>query len=67
MIQFYCIHSVQLYICFQDIDYEPVDNYVNSALGINSELSEEFKKNYELWLQQEVFTANINWDFLLHN
>lgn len=50
-----------------DIDYEPVDNYVNSALGINSELSEEFKKNYELWLQQEVFTANINWDFLLHN
>ncbi|XP_055594022.1 striatin-interacting protein 1 homolog isoform X2 [Uranotaenia lowii] len=29
------------------------------------ELSEEFKQNYELWLQQEVFNNNIDWDALL--
>ncbi|XP_058452901.1 striatin-interacting protein 1 homolog isoform X2 [Malaya genurostris] len=29
------------------------------------ELSEEFKQNYELWLQQEVYNNNIDWDLLL--
>ncbi|XP_062705172.1 striatin-interacting protein 1 homolog isoform X3 [Aedes albopictus] len=29
------------------------------------ELSEEFKQNYELWLQQEVYNNNIDWDSLL--
>uniref|UniRef100_A0A2M4BCH2 Uncharacterized protein n=1 Tax=Anopheles marajoara TaxID=58244 RepID=A0A2M4BCH2_9DIPT len=29
------------------------------------ELSEEFKQNYELWLQQEVYNNNIDWDALL--
>lgn len=31
----------------------------------NIDLSEEFKQNYELWLQQEVFNTEINWDSLL--
>lgn len=33
-------------------DYEQVD------------LSDEFKQHYELWLQQEVYNMNINWDSL---
>ncbi|XP_055635161.1 striatin-interacting protein 1 isoform X2 [Toxorhynchites rutilus septentrionalis] len=31
------------------------------------ELSEEFKQNYELWLQQEVYNNNIDWDSLICN
>lgn len=44
---------------------EPVDNSVTSVLGVNMELSDEFKQHYELWLQQEVFQRSINWDELL--
>lgn len=51
----------------KDLDYEPVDTDVNSALGFETELSEEFKRNYELWLQQEVFNSNIEWDKILEN
>lgn len=29
------------------------------------ELSDEFKQNYETWLQQEVYNMNIDWDSLL--
>lgn len=30
----------------------------------NIELSEEFKHNYDVWLSQEVFSKEINWDSL---
>ncbi|XP_015429050.1 PREDICTED: striatin-interacting protein 1 [Dufourea novaeangliae] len=46
-------------------DMEPVDTSVISVLGANIKLSEVFKQHYELWLQQEVFERNINWDQLL--
>ncbi|XP_076236978.1 striatin interacting protein isoform X2 [Calliopsis andreniformis] len=46
-------------------DMQPVDTSVISVLGTEVELSEEFKQNYELWLQQEVFQRSINWDELL--
>ncbi|CAL7936494.1 unnamed protein product [Xylocopa violacea] len=49
----------------KDKDMEPVDNSVTSVLGVNVELSDEFKQHYELWLQQEVFQRSINWDELL--
>ncbi|XP_050582292.1 striatin-interacting protein 1 isoform X1 [Bombus affinis] len=49
----------------KDKDMEPVDNSVTSVLGVNMELSDEFKQHYELWLQQEVFQRSINWDELL--
>ncbi|OAD53293.1 Protein FAM40A [Eufriesea mexicana] len=49
----------------KDKDMEPVDNSVTSVLGLNVELSDEFKEHYELWLQQEVFQRSINWDELL--
>lgn len=29
------------------------------------ELTEEFKEHYELWLEQEVFNNDINWDLLM--
>lgn len=44
---------------------EPVDTSVASVLGMNVDLSNEFKQHYELWLQQEVFQRSINWDELL--
>lgn len=48
-----------------DPDFEPLDNCVTSVLGRPVELTEEFKKHYEVWLQQEVFSASIDWDQLL--
>lgn len=49
----------------QDSDFEPVDNCLNSVLGTSHDLSESFKKHYELWLEQEVFGVPIEWDNLL--
>ncbi|KAK4301846.1 hypothetical protein Pmani_026037 [Petrolisthes manimaculis] len=49
----------------QDPDLEPLDNCVTSVLGRPVELTEEFKRHYEVWLQQEVFSATIDWDQLL--
>ncbi|XP_066952330.1 striatin-interacting protein 1 homolog [Macrobrachium rosenbergii] len=37
-----------------DSDFEPLDNCVTSVLGRPVELT-EFKRHYEVWLQQEVF------------
>lgn len=33
----------------------------------NVELTDEFKQQYEEWLQQEVFNHQINWDSLITN
>uniref|UniRef100_A0A1I7TVC9 N1221 domain-containing protein n=1 Tax=Caenorhabditis tropicalis TaxID=1561998 RepID=A0A1I7TVC9_9PELO len=46
-------------------DFEPLDTCVHSVLGSNIVLGRQFKKNYEKWLQQEVFQASIDWDKLL--
>ncbi|XP_064632355.1 striatin-interacting protein 1 homolog isoform X2 [Lineus longissimus] len=48
-----------------DQDFEPVDNCIHSLLGKELELSEEFKRNYERWLEMEVFTTQIDWDQVL--
>ncbi|XP_050664312.1 striatin-interacting protein 1 [Leptidea sinapis] len=48
-----------------DIDLQPVDTDINSVLDIIIDLDEEFKDNYELWLDQEVYHNEINWDVLL--
>ncbi|XP_058820385.1 striatin-interacting protein 1 isoform X1 [Topomyia yanbarensis] len=40
-------------------------NVTNGRKPEEIELSEEFKQNYELWLQQEVYNNNIDWDLLL--
>lgn len=38
-----------------------------SDFGTSEEfvLTEEFKQNYELWLEQEVFKMQIDWDVLM--
>lgn len=43
------------------------DQFNNSNLISNQdlELSEEFKEKYGLWLEQEVFKIQINWDSLM--
>ncbi|XP_033223695.1 striatin-interacting protein 1 isoform X2 [Belonocnema kinseyi] len=51
----------------RDEELEPVDTCATSVLGANVELTDEFKQHYELWLQQEVFQTNINWEELLEN
>lgn len=49
----------------QDPEYEPIDNWLTSVLSHPVELTEEFKRHYEIWLQQEVFQASIDWDQLV--
>ncbi len=48
-----------------DSDFEPVDNCILSVLGQDLELSEDFKNNYETWLDMEVFSNQIDWDQVL--
>lgn len=43
-------------------DFEPVDNCLHSVLGQRIELSTDFTKNYEKWLDVEVFGNQIDWD-----
>jgi len=46
-------------------DFDPVDNCLSSLLGQNVELTDEFKVNYEKWLQREVYNTEIKWELLL--
>ncbi|CAH1111090.1 unnamed protein product [Psylliodes chrysocephalus] len=47
-----------------DLDLEPVDNNLTSVLGQNLDFSEGFRKNYYLWLEDEVFQNEIEWESL---
>ncbi|XP_033647185.1 striatin-interacting protein 1 homolog isoform X1 [Asterias rubens] len=49
----------------KDPEYMPVDNNLQSVLSQKIDLSEEFRHFYEVWLDREVFTTQINWDLLL--
>lgn len=49
----------------QEFDLTPLETDINSILESNVELEEEFKENYELWLEQEVYNNEINWDILI--
>lgn len=55
---FFCLSA-------QESEYEPLDNCLSSVLGSGEELSENFKRHYNLWLEQEVFGTAIEWDKLL--
>jgi hypothetical protein len=44
---------------------QPVDNNFLSILSKDVELTNEFKYNYETWLEREVFQFNVDWDQLL--
>lgn len=44
--------------------FQPVDTNLMSVLGKEVELTKEFKKNYETWLEREVFKYKIDWDQL---
>ena len=48
----------------EEDEYVPVDNDILSVLGEKVELSNEFKNNYERWLDREVFSVSIDWDQL---
>ncbi|KAK2726963.1 striatin-interacting protein 1-like isoform X2 [Artemia franciscana] len=49
----------------KDPDFEPVDNWLPSVLNRPMELTESFKRHYELWLNQEVYHREVDWDQLL--
>lgn len=48
-----------------DDDFKPIDANVVSVLGVQYELTDRFKLNYEKWLEHEVFKAKIDWELLL--
>uniref|UniRef100_A0A8C8SQA1 Striatin interacting protein 2 n=1 Tax=Pelusios castaneus TaxID=367368 RepID=A0A8C8SQA1_9SAUR len=50
----------------QDTEFAPVDNCLQSVLGQQLELPEDFHYSYELWLEREVFSQPIHWEELLH-
>ena len=51
---------------FIDVDiFQSVDNNFLSVLSRDVELTNEFKYNYEAWLEREVFKFTIDWDQLL--
>ncbi|THD25981.1 Striatin-interacting protein 2 [Fasciola hepatica] len=45
--------------------FQPVDNSLMSVLSQPVPLSDEFKRNYEKWLEEEVFSVPINWSQVL--
>jgi hypothetical protein len=46
-------------------DYLPMDNSLFSCLNTDIKLKDDFVNNYELWLNEEVFSNKIDWDKLL--
>jgi hypothetical protein len=46
-------------------DYIPRDYSLNSCLSKDIEIPKDFETNYEQWLNDEVFSNEINWDALL--
>ena len=48
-------------------DFEPTDNSFQSVLSSDPKFSERFMKNYSKWLRKEVYSNQIDWDFLLSN
>ena len=51
----------------QESDFDPVDNCLASVLGQDVELTDEFKANYQTWLQREVYNTEIQWELLLED
>lgn len=49
-----------------DSEISALDLNISSVLAKEIVLAEDFKKHYEVWIQQEVFDNNINWDDLLN-
>ena len=43
----------------------PVDNCLHSILSEDIVLSDDFKENYEMWLEAEVFNTEIDWTQIL--
>ncbi|XP_078091895.1 striatin-interacting protein 1 homolog isoform X7 [Mustelus asterias] len=48
-----------------DLEFAPVDNCLQSVLGHQVSLPEDFRYSYELWLEREVFAHPIHWEDLL--
>ncbi|VDO07516.1 unnamed protein product [Rodentolepis nana] len=60
-------HQRRYYGDCLEADFQPVDNHLSSVLNKPMELPEGFKRNYERWLEEEVFSIPINWDRVILN
>jgi len=49
------------------VDMNPVDVNPLSVLGVEVELSDEWKEHYEEWVDKEVIFDPPNWDHVLHH
>lgn len=52
---------------FDDCTDEDYDFGINDLFNSSNQISPHFERNYELWLENEVFHRNINWDNLLND
>ena len=59
--------ALKYFFVFQESDFDPVDNCLASVLGQDVELTDEFKANYQTWLQREVYNTEIQWELLLED
>ncbi|CAH1783106.1 unnamed protein product [Owenia fusiformis] len=57
-----CFNTRRYSINGYETEYKSVDNCLQSVLGQDIELSEEFKQHYERWLEMEVYNSQIDWD-----
>ena len=48
------ILKLDLLLQLPEFECDPVDNCLSSVLGQEVELTDEFKRNYEKWLNNEV-------------
>jgi len=55
----------KIFIWLKDDELTPSDFSINTALGKPIKLSSEFRKHYMIWLDQEVFQNNIDWNALI--
>ena len=46
-------------------EFQPMDHSLAGALSMRLRLPEHFQHSYELWLEREVYNAQIDWDQLL--
>eukprot|EP00108_Taenia_solium_P008306 TsM_000739700 transcript=TsM_000739700 gene=TsM_000739700 len=60
-------HQRRYYSDCLEPDFHPVDNHLSSVLNQPMELPSGFKRNYERWLEEEVFSTPINWDRVILN
>lgn len=48
-------------------EYAPMDNSLYTCLRKEIDIPDDFENNYEQWLDEEVFSNQINWDLIIND